>query len=128
MNKRAFLKLCSTALTSPFISPLLSWATGDKLRNWAGNIEYGTEQSYSAGSLEEVREYVRKQSRFKVLGTRHCFNKIADSTDQFLTVKTMDKVVALDPETRTVTVEPGMTYGQLCPYLDSRGWALHNLA
>ena len=128
MNKRAFLKLCSTALTSPFISPLLSWATGDKLRNWAGNIEYGTEQLHSAGSLEEVREYVRKQSKFKVLGTRHCFNKIADSTDQFLTVKTMDKVVALDPETRTVTVEPGMTYGQLCPHLDSRGWALHNLA
>jgi xylitol oxidase len=40
----------------------------------------------------------------------------------------MDKVVALDTEARTVTVEGGVTYGRLCPYLDSKGWALHNLA
>jgi xylitol oxidase len=27
-----------------------------------------------------------------------------------------------------VTVDAGITYGQLCPYLDSKGFALHNLA
>jgi len=128
MNKREFLKLCSITLTSPVLSPLLARASGDKLTNWAGNLEYGTEQLYSATSLEQVREFVRKQSKLKVLGTRHCFNKIADSTDQFLSLKTMDNVVALDPTSRTVTVESGMTYGQLCPHLDSKGWALHNLA
>jgi xylitol oxidase len=37
-------------------------------------------------------------------------------------------VVALDPEARTVTLNAGMTYGQLCPYLHSKGFALHNLA
>ena len=40
----------------------------------------------------------------------------------------MDRVVALDPEARTVTVESGMSYGQLCPYLHEKGFALHNLA
>ena len=40
----------------------------------------------------------------------------------------MDEVVALDPEARTVTLNAGMTYGQLCPYLHSKGFALHNLA
>jgi xylitol oxidase len=40
----------------------------------------------------------------------------------------MDRVVALDPKLRTVTVESGMTYGQLCPYLHRQGFALHNLA
>jgi xylitol oxidase len=40
----------------------------------------------------------------------------------------MDKVIALDPAARTVTVEAGMSYGQLCPYLESKGFALHNLA
>ena len=30
--------------------------------------------------------------------------------------------------TRTVTVEAGITYGQLCPQLDQQGFALHNLA
>ena len=40
----------------------------------------------------------------------------------------MDRVVALDPQARTVTVEAGMSYGQLCPYLHEKGFALHNLA
>ncbi len=40
----------------------------------------------------------------------------------------MDEVVALSPEARTVTVDAGMTYGQLCPLLHSKGYALHNLA
>ena len=40
----------------------------------------------------------------------------------------MERVVALDPTSRTVTVEAGMSYGQLCPFLDQNGFALHNLA
>ena len=40
----------------------------------------------------------------------------------------MDKVVALDPVARTVTVDAGITYGLLAPYLHSKGFALHNLA
>jgi len=115
-------------IASPALSPLFAWASGGKLTNWTGNFEYSTENLYPAGSLEQVQEFVKKQSRLKVLGTRHCFNKIADSKDQLLSLKAMDKVVALDPDARTVTVEAGMSYGQLCPYLDSKGYALHNLA
>ncbi len=63
-----------------------------------------------------------------LLGTRHCFNNIADSTDNFLSLKSMDEVLALDPEAGTVTVDAGMTYGQLCPVLHNKGFALHNLA
>lgn len=128
MNKRNFLKILSAAIASPLLSPLLAWAFGDKLRNWAGNIEYSTEELYPANSLEQVREFVKKQSSLKVLGTRHCFNKIADSTHQFISLRAMDQVVALDPKARTVTIESGMSYGQLCPYLESKGYALHNLA
>jgi xylitol oxidase len=115
-------------IASPALSPLFAWASGGKLTNWAGNFEYSTENLYPAGSLEQVQEFVKKQSRLKVLGTRHCFNKIADSKDQLLSLKAMDKVVALDPDARTVTVQAGMSYGQLSPYLDSKGYALHNLA
>jgi len=128
MNKRTFIKLFSAVMARPAISPLLAWATKDKLKNWAGNLEYSTDRLYSANSLEEVRSYVKKQNKLKVLGTRHCFNNIADSTDNFLSLKSMDKVVALEPEARTVTVDAGMTYGQLCPLLHSKGFALHNLA
>jgi xylitol oxidase len=40
----------------------------------------------------------------------------------------MDEVVELDTRAATVTVSAGITYGQLSPYLHSKGFALHNLA
>jgi len=128
MNKRAFLKLSSALVAAPVVSPLLAWASGEKPKNWAGNLEYGTDRLYPAHSLEWVQEFVRKQTKLKVLGTRHCFNDIADSTQSLLSLKPMDEVVALDPRAHAVTVDAGMTYGQLCPYLARRGFALHNLA
>jgi xylitol oxidase len=128
VDKRTFLKICSAAMTSRVLSPLFAWSSDGKLTNWAGNVAYSTEKQYSANSLKDIQEFVKTRSSLKVLGTRHCFNKIADSTREFLSVKAMDHVVGLDPDARTVTIESGMTYGQLCPYLDSQGWALHNLA
>jgi alditol oxidase len=128
MNKRTFVRLFAALIASPVFSPLLTWASDNKLTNWAGNLEYGTDHLYSANSLEQVQNYVRKQSKLKVLGTRHCFNNIADSTDSLLSLKSMDEVIALDSAAHTVTVNAGMTYGRLCPYLDSKGFALHNLA
>jgi alditol oxidase len=129
MNKRTFIKLFSAVIASPALSPLLTWASNNKkLKNWAGNLEYGTDRLYSADSVEQVRSYVRKQSKLKVLGTRHCFNNIADSTDNLLSLKSMDEVVALDSGAHTVTVNAGITYGRLSPYLHGKGFALHNLA
>ena len=128
MNKRAFLKLISAAMPMPAISPLLAWAGGDKLKNWAGNIEYGTDKLYSATSAEQAQEFVRKHARLKVLGTRHCFNHIADTTDEFLSLRPMDKVLSLDAQAKTVTIPANMSYGQLAPYLHEQGFALHNLA
>ena len=128
MNKRAFLKIISAAMSKPGISPLLAWAGADKLKNWAGNVEYGTDRLYSATSVEQAQEFVRKHARLKVLGTRHCFNHIADSTDDFLSLRPMDKVLSLDAQARTVTIPANMSYGQLSPYLHQQGFALHNLA
>jgi alditol oxidase len=128
MDKRFFLKLISAMMATPIISPLLAWAAGEKLKNWAGNIEYGTDRLYSADTVEQVQEFVKKQPRLKVLGTHHCFNHIADTTDIFLSVRPMDKVIALDPQARTVTLGAGMSYGQLAPYLHEHGFALQNLA
>jgi xylitol oxidase len=80
------------------------------------------------GSVEDVRQLVKTHDRLKVLGSRHCFNRIADSADRLLSMTRFDKVVSLDVKQRQVTVEAGMTYGQLCPYLHDKGFALHNLA
>jgi xylitol oxidase len=128
MNKRTFIKLFAAAMAIPAVSRLLAWAGGERLKNWAGNLDYSTDRLYAATSLEQVQDYVKRESKLKVLGTRHCFNNIADSKDGFLSLKPMDTVIALDPAKHTVTVGAGITYGQLGPYLDSKGFALHNLA
>jgi len=103
-------------------------AQADALHNWAGNLQYGTSRVTSARSLAQIQEFVRTHARFKVLGTRHCFNGIADSADEFLSLRDMKEIVGLDRGARTVTIESGMSYGQLCPPLDRDGFALHNLA
>jgi xylitol oxidase len=130
MDKRTFIKLCSASVIGHLMAPHRGLAvdSDDKLQNWAGNIEYSTEKLQSADSVEQVREFVKNQTKLKVLGTRHCFNTIADSKNQFLSLKEMDRVVSVDKAARTVTVAGRLTYGQLCPYLDSQGFALQNLA
>src|SRR5258708_25499673 len=107
MDKRTFIKLLSALGAKPVISPMLAWAAGDKLKNWAGNIDYSTENLYSANNIEQVRSFINHHPKLKALGTRHCFNKIADSHDCFLALKSMDDVIALDPKARTATSAPG---------------------
>jgi len=128
MNKRTFLKLSSATIASPAVLRLSAWAGADKLTNWAGNLEYSTENLYTAKSLDEIPAFVKKQFKLKVLGSRHCFNNIADSKDGFLSLKPLDEIVSLDAQARTVTVDAGITYGQLSPLLEAKGFALHNLA
>src|SRR5258708_39272855 len=128
MKKRTLFKVLAMMASSRVISSVFAWAAGERLKNWAGNLEYSTERLYSANTLQQVRDYVKRESNLKVLGTRHCFNNIADSTHNLLSLNAMDKVVNLDTRAATVTVSAGITYGQLSPYLHSKGFALHNLA
>jgi xylitol oxidase len=115
-------------MASPLVAPLTTWAEKQRLTNWAGNITYSTDQVEEAASIEQIRAVLRAQDKVKVLGTRHCFNSIADSRHHLLSLKPMHEVAAIDAVARTVTVDAGVTYGQLGPYLDGKGFALHNLA
>jgi xylitol oxidase len=97
------------------------------MNNWAGNIEFGTQTIDDAATGDAVRACVKAHERMKALGTRHSFNRIADSTDRFVAVPALNDV-SIDVEAKTVTVGAGITYGQLAPVLHQQGWALHNLA
>lgn len=100
----------------------------EPLVNWAGNYSYSTDRLHQAASVANVQSFVRRHQHMRVLGTRHCFNGIADSTHDLLSIRGMAHVVAVDAAAGTVTVEGGISYGQLCPELDRHGFALHNLA
>ena len=131
-SRRRFVGQCVAVVSTSAVSAVTRMsaeaAQAQPLRNWAGNYGYSTNRITSATSLAQIQEFVRKHAHFKVLGTRHCFNGIADSVDDFLSLREMKAVVALDRAARTVTVESGMSDGQLCPSLDRDGFALHNLA
>lgn len=127
MNKRAFLRVIGAACVSPLLNSISSMRAAQPLTNWAGNLTYSTDRVLEASTVEEVRSILRGNDKLKVLGTRHCFNTIADSRHALLSLKGMQEMT-LDPASRTVTVGAGVKYGQLGPYLDSRGFALHNLA
>src|SRR5437764_6109584 len=98
------------------------------LANWAGNVRYSTGNVLYPTSVEQVQQIVRASDKLRALGTRHSFNRIADSDRKLLSLRALNRVVSLDRSANTVTAEGGMKYGELAPYLYSNGYALHNLA
>src|SRR5882724_2344400 len=128
MKKRTFIKLSSLTMAGTILSPLINIAQDDKLKNWAGNFEYSTNRLQSAQSIKDVQSFVKEHEKFKVLGTKHCFNNIADSKDYLLSSGKLNTVISLDKNANTVTAEAGIRYGELATYLFNNGYALHNLA
>ena len=99
-----------------------------RLTNWAGNHEYGAAKLHEPESIEQVQEIVRNARPVRVLGTRHSFNDIADTAGDLVSLRRMPRIYDLDPTARTVTVDGGVRYGELCGPLDAAGFALHSLA
>ncbi len=82
---------------------------------------------HSPESVAEVQRVVQSCSRVKAVGARHSFNGIADTVGDQISLENF-QAMRLDPAAGTVTVGAGVTYGQLAPYLDAHGFAVHNLA
>jgi alditol oxidase len=99
-----------------------------RLTNWAGNRTYAAERLFEPTSLDELQEIVRASRSLRVLGSRHSFNGIADTTGDLVSLAGMPRVFELDRAVGTVKVDGGVRYGELCGPLDAAGFALHNLA
>src|SRR6266487_6878685 len=112
MKRKTLLKLSSALAVTPLFSPVTNWTQQERLKNWAGNLEYSTSNVFYPRSVEEVQGLVKKCSRLRALGTRHCFNTIADSKDNLISTREMNKLVSLDANARNVTVEGGIKYGE----------------
>jgi xylitol oxidase len=99
-----------------------------RLTNWAGNHTYAATRLHEPRTVEQLQEIVRGVRSLRVLGSRHSFNDIADTTGELVSLVRMPRVFDLDREARTVTVDGGVRYGELCGPIDVAGFALNNLA
>ena len=99
-----------------------------RLTNWAGNLTYGAANFVAPKTVAEAQEVVRAAKKLRVLGSRHCFNDIADTPGTQLSLENLRRVVSLDKVRSRVTVEGGVRYSDLCPDLHAQGYAVHNLA
>jgi xylitol oxidase len=137
LDKRKFLKASGLALTGTMLSGFTSAhgepsgrteaEPGNRRTNWSGNYTYSTDRLDTPAAVEQVQTVVKRASKIRALGTRHSFNAIADSTAEQISLQHFDQMT-LDSASRTVTIGAGVTYGKLAPYIDSHGFALHNLA
>ncbi|NKB72883.1 MAG: FAD-binding protein [Candidatus Latescibacteria bacterium] len=99
----------------------------ERLVNWAGNHPYRAAGLQRPESIDQVRQLVRQGQRLKVLGTRHSFNDIADTTGTLISLEGLEEM-EIDAPNRRVTVTAGTSYGHLCPHLHGAGLALPNMA
>ncbi|WP_205660817.1 FAD-binding protein [Amycolatopsis vastitatis] len=95
--------------------------------NWAGNHAYGADAVLTPRTVDEVREAVAAAAGVKALGSRHCFNAIADSPGGvLLDLSGLDTPVEIHDG--TVTVGGSARYGDFAAQLHAAGFALPNLA
>lgn len=99
-----------------------------KPQNWAGNQTYQAARWHTPETAVSIQEIVRHSSRLKTLGSHHSFNTIADTPSDMVDLQRLNKIIALDREQQTVTIEGGVTYTQLCQFLQNEEFALPNLA
>src|SRR4030095_11229124 len=131
MKRKDFIKTSSLLLAGGAMAPHMACTSANKeaiRMNWAGNYTYKATNYFEPASAEELQQLVKKSGKQKALGSRHCFNDIADSQDNQISTRQLNKIVHLDTDKNTLTVEGGARYGEFATDLDAKGYALHNLA
>ena len=97
-------------------------------RNWAGNLTYRASEIAHPASLDELREVLGRGGPVRMLGSRHCFNDVADTDGILVALDRMPRVFEIAPERDAVRVSGGLRYGDIAPLLEAEGLALANLA
>jgi alditol oxidase len=96
-------------------------------RNWAGNYTYRAQKLHRPTTIDQVQQIVAKAASVHVLGSRHSFNDIADSSE-LISLENLPADVVVDHQAHTVSLSGGVKYGNLAKTLNEEGVALHTLA
>jgi L-gulonolactone oxidase len=104
---------------------------GDTWTNWAKNQRCTPAAWETPRSVLEVVEAVRRAGaagqRVKVVGSGHSFTDVACTDGRLLSIDLLDRVLDVDRDAGTVTIEAGITIRALNRELAERGLALANL-
>lgn len=98
------------------------------LTNWSGNYAYRAPRVHRPQTVEQLQQIVAGADRVKALGSRHCFNDIADTPGDLLDLTGIPDDVRVDVAAGTVTANAGINYGRLALALEQQSLALPNLA
>jgi alditol oxidase len=96
--------------------------------NWAGNVPFRAADLSRPATVGELQALVAGTGRVRALGTGHSFSDIADSPGTQVSVAGLPPEVEIDSAARVARVAAGLTYAELAPRLDEKGFALRNLA
>lgn len=101
--------------------------TTDYTTNWAGHVTWGARAAHRPQTVTALRDLVRNSDTLRVVGARHSFNAIADTPGDLVSLRNLPRRIEIDAAARTVTIDGGITFSELCPVLDAAGFALFNL-
>ncbi|HEY0854548.1 MAG TPA: FAD-binding protein, partial [Devosia sp.] len=96
--------------------------------NWAEHVAFGALSTHFPASVAEVQQIVRQSTKVRAIGARHSFNAIGDTPGALISLRSLPRRIEINAASRTVTIDGGITYAELCPVLEAAGWALFNLA
>lgn len=138
MKRKEFVKASSLALTGIVFAPVVSCLPEPRKqvpqgpsverRNWGRNIVYKAKNLVQPDSVEELQEIMKQAGYMKGLGSTHSYNDIADSPNNQISLRKLNKIISIDEINNNVTIEGGIKYEELAPKLHEKGKALHNLA
>jgi L-gulonolactone oxidase len=106
-------------------------ASAVRWRNWAGDEDCRPVAIAHPGSIEEIAAAVGRAARdglrVRIAGAGHSFSDIACADGLLIVLDRFQGVLDVDPESRLVRVQGGITIARLSARLAEHGLALENL-
>jgi FAD-linked oxidoreductase len=100
-------------------------------KNWARNQQCTPERierpATEQGLVRIVKQAAAAGQRVKVVGSGHSFTGIALTDGRLVKLDDYGRVLSIDREKKTATVQAGITIARLSQQLDKQGLALENL-
>ncbi|WP_372467638.1 D-arabinono-1,4-lactone oxidase [Microbacterium maritypicum] len=97
-------------------------------RNWAGILTYRASTIAQPETVDELGALLGQGGPVRFLGSRHCFNDIADTDGVLIALDRLPTVFEVNTNRTAVKVAGAARYGDIAPLLETEGLALANLA